>query len=312
LVHEVKFDGFRLLGFLADGEARLVTRNRKDWTDRFPSIVDAMKALRARSVVIDMEAAVTINGKTSFQELQNMPSVEGALPLRSSDTCSTSFTSTVMTSELFLCFDRKRRLQPLLQAATKRKVLIYSDHFTGDGAESLRTKRADSARGHHLQTGEVDLLSGRQKSWLKRSARCGRSSSSLASASLAAALAPSALCIWATPSRGSYAMQAKSGTGFTMKSAHELSKRFGSMPASTTTLTRSEMEGISSGEYRAISWIKPTLLCEVEVHRMTNDGRISASIFQGLREDKNAADVKQDGTYANSTRNSLQPPRSAG
>ncbi len=133
-VHEVKFDGFRLLGFLADGEARLVTRNCKDWTDRFPSIVDAMVALRVKSVVMDMEAAVTIDGKTSFQELQNALGERGT----ASTIVGYVFDILHLNGEDLRplpLLDRKRRLQSLLQSQAKKKVLIYSDHFTGDGAK---------------------------------------------------------------------------------------------------------------------------------------------------------------------------------
>ena len=34
-IHEIKFDGYRLLGFVAGGAARLRTRNGNDWTAKF-------------------------------------------------------------------------------------------------------------------------------------------------------------------------------------------------------------------------------------------------------------------------------------
>ena len=35
-LHEIKFDGYRLLAFLEEAKVKLLTRNRNDWTDRFP------------------------------------------------------------------------------------------------------------------------------------------------------------------------------------------------------------------------------------------------------------------------------------
>ena len=70
-IHEIKFDGFRLLGFVCEGDARLRTRNCKDWTERFPTIRTALESLGVQSAVIDMEAVVLSNGKSSFQQLQN-------------------------------------------------------------------------------------------------------------------------------------------------------------------------------------------------------------------------------------------------
>ena len=43
-VHEIKFDGYRLLGFVAGGAARLRTRNGNDWTESFPAIVPPAKS----------------------------------------------------------------------------------------------------------------------------------------------------------------------------------------------------------------------------------------------------------------------------
>jgi bifunctional non-homologous end joining protein LigD len=70
-VHEIKFDGFRLLGFVCDGNSRLLTRNGKDWTDRFPTITHALNVLKVKDAVIDMEAVVFADGRSSFQQLQN-------------------------------------------------------------------------------------------------------------------------------------------------------------------------------------------------------------------------------------------------
>jgi bifunctional non-homologous end joining protein LigD len=53
-VHELKFDGYRLLGFLAGGETRLRTRNGNDWTESFPAIAASLKKLKADKAVFDM------------------------------------------------------------------------------------------------------------------------------------------------------------------------------------------------------------------------------------------------------------------
>jgi bifunctional non-homologous end joining protein LigD len=70
-LHEIKFDGYRLLAFLADGEVRLRTRNGNDWTRKFPSIYASIPKLKAKSAVLDMEAVVLdTTGKSSFQAMQ--------------------------------------------------------------------------------------------------------------------------------------------------------------------------------------------------------------------------------------------------
>src|SRR5699024_1196050 len=37
-IHEIKFDGYRIIAQIDDGEVHLVSRNGQDWTDRFPEL----------------------------------------------------------------------------------------------------------------------------------------------------------------------------------------------------------------------------------------------------------------------------------
>lgn len=57
-VHEIKFDGYRLLGFLSGAKTRLRTRNGNDWTESFPAIAAALEKLKADDAVVDMEAVI--------------------------------------------------------------------------------------------------------------------------------------------------------------------------------------------------------------------------------------------------------------
>jgi bifunctional non-homologous end joining protein LigD len=70
-LHEFKFDGYRLLGYVSGKASRLLTRNRKDWTESFPSLSAALKTLPVTDAVLDMKAVMLdANGKSSFQFLQ--------------------------------------------------------------------------------------------------------------------------------------------------------------------------------------------------------------------------------------------------
>src|SRR5690348_15744215 len=70
-LHELKFDGYRLLCHLQRGHVRLWTRNQKDWTDKFPNVVKALQTLRVQSAILDAEVvAMDSSGRSSFQMLQ--------------------------------------------------------------------------------------------------------------------------------------------------------------------------------------------------------------------------------------------------
>ena len=56
-IHEIKYDGYRMMAVRADGGTRLITRNGHDWSARYPLVVAAVDALWARSCIIDGELA---------------------------------------------------------------------------------------------------------------------------------------------------------------------------------------------------------------------------------------------------------------
>jgi bifunctional non-homologous end joining protein LigD len=55
-LHEIKYDGFRLMARRDARDVRLLTRRGYDWTHRFGLIARAVAGLRCRSCLIDGEA----------------------------------------------------------------------------------------------------------------------------------------------------------------------------------------------------------------------------------------------------------------
>jgi len=71
-LHELKYDGYRIGCRMAGGAIQLVSRNGKDWTERFSVVADAAAHLPVRSALLDGEVALLLpDGRTSFQALQN-------------------------------------------------------------------------------------------------------------------------------------------------------------------------------------------------------------------------------------------------
>jgi bifunctional non-homologous end joining protein LigD len=71
-LYELKFDGYRAL-ILKDGDSvSIISRNRKDLTRAYPSVVAAARKLKARQAVLDGEiVAHNSDGRPSFQALQH-------------------------------------------------------------------------------------------------------------------------------------------------------------------------------------------------------------------------------------------------
>ena len=293
-LHEIKFDGYRLLGFVSGGEARLRTRNGKDWTGSFPSLAAAMKKLKAEDAVLDMEAAIVDEkGKSSFQALQAalgdggkpekiVAYVFDLLHLDGKDLTRLPLT------------ERKEGLDKLLKTSKQDRWLRYSGHISGEG-EAMFAKACEAGlEGIIAKRASAPYVTGRQKSWLKIKCSLRQEFIILGfSDARTGARALGALYL-GYKQDGALRYAGKVGTGFSMKSARELAERFEGMSVERPTLSRAQTEGLAAGEWKSVHWIKPSLLCEVAFTEWTQDGHIRHPSFQGLREDKEARDVKQE------------------
>src|SRR5690606_26054037 len=70
-LHEVKWDGYRMLARLRDGTVQLRSRNDLDWTDRLPKVAEALNALPVPDADLDGELiALDAKGRSDFGLLQ--------------------------------------------------------------------------------------------------------------------------------------------------------------------------------------------------------------------------------------------------
>jgi bifunctional non-homologous end joining protein LigD len=70
-MHEIKFDGYRLLASVKGDAVRLLTRTGLDWTERFQPVANALAALDLPPALIDGEVvALDAQGNPSFSALQ--------------------------------------------------------------------------------------------------------------------------------------------------------------------------------------------------------------------------------------------------
>jgi bifunctional non-homologous end joining protein LigD len=71
-IHEIKYDGYRVVIQREGKRARLLTRNGHDWTDRYPLIIEAALRNRQTSFVLDGEAVLLgVDGVSDFNGLHS-------------------------------------------------------------------------------------------------------------------------------------------------------------------------------------------------------------------------------------------------
>jgi bifunctional non-homologous end joining protein LigD len=285
-LHEIKFDGYRLLGFISGGAAALRTRNGKDWTGSFPSLAASMEKLKVEDAVLDMEAVIVDErGKSSFQALQAALG-EGGKPEKIVAYVFDLLHLDGKDLTRLPLTERKEKLETLLKKSKQDSWLRYSAHITGEGGAMFAKACETGLEGIISKRAGTPYVAGRQKSWLKIKCSLRQEFIILGfSDARTGGRALGALYL-GYKKNGALHYAGKVGTGFSMKSARELKQRFAGMAIEKPTLSRAETAGLAAGEWKTIHWIKPAVLCEVAFTEWTQDGHIRHPSFQGLREDK--------------------------
>ena len=148
-MHEIKFDGYRLLARIDGGRVRLKTRSGLDWTSKFPSVQKALERLPVVAAFLDGEVVVeTERGTPDFGALQQDLS-EG----RSDRFCYYLFDLLHLDGidlTRASLIDRKGALARLL-AGHDDGVLKLSEHFTERGDIVFKHACSPGPRRHRLQ-----------------------------------------------------------------------------------------------------------------------------------------------------------------
>src|SRR4029077_9222028 len=126
-LHEMKLDGYRMHARLDAGRVNILTRRGNDWTQKYPSISEAIAALPVNNAYLDGElCGVLPDGRTAFNLIQNASDTgQGSLVYFLFDLL---FIDGEDITALPLVA-RKGRLAKLLTGAPSS--LQYSDHQIG-------------------------------------------------------------------------------------------------------------------------------------------------------------------------------------
>jgi bifunctional non-homologous end joining protein LigD len=163
-LHEFKWDGYRLMVPIHEGEVRLLTRNGFDWTDRFPTIAEAARALPVRSSYLDGEAVVEERGIPDFTALRRALG-EG----RGDKAILLAFDLLFLDGEDLRdlpLVERKSRLAETMRPAP-RAGIVYSEHVTGMGEFMMRQATALGLEGVLSKRADRPYVSGETRDWVK-------------------------------------------------------------------------------------------------------------------------------------------------
>lgn len=283
-IHEVKFDGYRILARVHDGQVRLISRNDNDWTERFSAVADACKRLEVDSAILDGEVVVQRpDGTTDFQALQNY--VKRG---RAADLEYFAFDLIYLNGyDLRRCKLENRK--ELLSAVVPERdpQIHYTDHIEGHGDVFYARACEYSLEGVVSKRRGSTYRSGRGKDWLKSKCVLEQEFVVVAYTDPGGTRSRFGSLGVAVHDDGALRYLGRVGTGFTEASLDDLFERL-------KPLERSEAPVVNppkGAEAKGIHWVEPKLVVEVAFSEFTEDGSLRHPSFMGLREDKSADEI---------------------
>lgn len=286
-LHEVKWDGYRLLAAIADGEVKLWSRNALPWNDKLPDIVQALERLGLHSAHLDGElVALDAQGRSDFNGLQKTLSGEAQLPLVYMLFDLPYFEGHDLSRAALL--DRKNLLQQLTTHAPRH--LAFSTHAIGDGVRIFQMATEQELEGIISKRVQSAYRPGRGDDWLKikrlesdefavvgytppKGSRSGFGSLLLARPD------PD------TPSGWIYA--GRVGSGFSDEQLRALSKTMDEKGSAKPTVALVGVDPL----LRGARWIKPAAVAEVYYRGIGNQNLLRQPSLKTMRTDKSPADL---------------------
>lgn len=301
-LHEIKFDGYRLLARVDRGHVKLKTRNGLDWTTRFPSIKKALEALPVVTAFLDGEVVVeTEKGTPSFAELQADLSEGRSDRFRYYAFDLPHLDGVDLTGVPLI--ERKRVLADVLNG--HHGILAYSEHFLGRGEVVFDHACRLGLEGIVSKLKTAPYRSGRSKSWLKT--KCVDRHELVIIGFVPSAterkVVGSLVVGYHVKDKLVYA--GRVGSGFSYKVADDLWQRLEKIRIDVPPLAKT----LPADSRRNVRWVRPTLVADIEIRDWTADGIARHAVFKGLRYDKEVSDVVREERAVRSKATSAPPVR---
>ena len=292
-LYELKIDGYRSIAFKTGGKVHLRSRNDKDFSTTYMTIVKALSELPAETVIDGEIVALDEAGRPSFSALQNLGS--NNVPLM-------YYIFDVMVLEgVDLTHESLFRRRELMEQGILPRLsdpVRYSTELQADlsdliqsvkqiGLEGLVAKRKDSRYESGLRTG----------AWRKMRINTGQEFV-IGGYTIGN---PFDALVYGYYEGARLMYVARTRNGFTPASRRRLFEKFRGLEIPDCPFVNlPELkggrwgQGLTKEKMKDCRWLKPILVGQFEFTEWTPENHLRHSKFVGLREDKTATDVVRE------------------
>ncbi|MGA9061149.1 MAG: non-homologous end-joining DNA ligase [Terracidiphilus sp.] len=274
-VYEEKYDGDRLLAYKEGKRVRLLTRNNKDHTGKFPEIAAAIEKLRPVSLLLDGE--VVVFDRNSVSRFQLLQQGKGEAVYAVFD-CLYSGGRDLRREPLSA---RRQMLEHVMPA---KGVLLLSHRLAENGIEAYKVAKRCGYEGIVAKDLASPYVEKRSRFWLKVKIHQEDEFVIIGFTAPEGSRKHFGALLLGAYGKGKLLFVGKVGTGFDEESLSSLHKKFQPLIRKTPALDDAPRE-------KDITFLAPRLVAQISYQELTADRKLRQPVFLGLRDDKRAEDV---------------------
>jgi bifunctional non-homologous end joining protein LigD len=297
---EIKWDGYRAIAFVDNGQARLVSRNQNNLTSQFHEVAEAVTHVHARTAILDGEVvALDENGRPSFSLMQQRTGLTGPGKFSAPDAGVAivyyCFDLLYLDGYNLMRVDLENRKQLLKTIVEPHPLLRYSDSFEENGTQLFNAAAEQGLEGIVAKRKASGYVQKRSREWLKikitRSQDCvigGYTDPRGAREHFGS------IVLGLYDEEGELIPVGQAGSGFDEKSHAEMWRKLQQLKTNKNPFAR------PPEATRNVHYVKPQLVAEIRFTEWTHgsasqrlpkgtspDLKMRAPVYLGLRTDKN-------------------------
>jgi bifunctional non-homologous end joining protein LigD len=292
-IFEPKLDGYRILAYVRNGKATLLSRRGNDVTANYAVLVPDLAGQKVSEMVLDGEIiAMDEKGKPCFQCLQDYLRT---MQVKKAGVSEAQYPLVYYVFDLLYMDgydlrgasleDRKKLLHGTLRPTGQVRLV---DYFERDGETVFRAAVDNGLEGMVAKRLDSKYESVRSKSWLKIKAM--KSDEFVIGGYTAGegnrADTFGSLALGFYNDKGKLVYAGNVGSGFDERQLTELRHRLDSLRTDKSPFDTPLPPGAP------VVWVKPELVAEVKFSEWTREGILRIPVFLRLRDDKSLEEVK--------------------
>ena len=284
-LHELKWDGYRLVATIVRGQARVWSRNAIAWNAKVPEIVAALEQLGLEHAALDGELIAGGGTQADFNLLQAVLSGERHEPL-----------TYVLFDLLHVdgidiakapLRERKALLARVLESPPAR--LAYSSHIDGDGAQAFALAAGRKFEGLISKRGDRPYVAGRGDDWRKTKHLDAEEFAVVGyTPGKGARTGFGSLLLARHDAKAGWSYAGRVGSGFSNEQIRDLRKRIGASGAATPTVA---IDAAQRKELKDAMWFAPKFVVEAFLRGKGSSGLLRQPSLKAVRLDKDVADL---------------------